>query len=92
MMSLQWDGSENSGSRYMEFSKNRVGQVNKKLYFNLTNGVGFDGDRYARDLYNDEIVASEVAQIGKESDAWDRIFGLATLATEAEIEQDSVEI
>ena len=92
MMSLQWDGSENSGSRYMEFSKNRVGQVNKKLYFTLTNGVGFDEARYARDLYNDEIVASEVEQIGKESDAWDRIFGLATLATEAEITEDSVEI
>ena len=91
MMSLQWDGSENSGARYMEFSKNRVGQVNKKLYFNLTNGVGFDEARYARDLYNDEIVAAEVTQLGKESDAWDRIFGLATLATEAEITEDSVE-
>jgi hypothetical protein len=91
MMSLQWDGSENSGARYMEFSKNRVGQVNKKLYFSLSNGVNFDEARYARDLYNDEIVAAEKEQIGKESDSWDRIFGLGMENSEAET-AESVEI
>ena len=91
MMSLQWDGSENSGQRYMEFSKNRVGQVNKKLYFSLSNGVNFDEARYARDLYNDEIVAAEKEQIGKESDSWDRIFGLGMENSEAET-AESVEI
>jgi len=39
MMTLDWDGNENSGRRYMEFSKNRTGQVGKKLYYELGNGV-----------------------------------------------------
>lgn len=76
MMNLAWDGSENSGQRYMEFTKNRVGQVNKKLYFGLANGVQFDEARYLRDLYNDEIVEAERAQLGTESDAFDRLFGI----------------
>jgi predicted ATP-dependent serine protease len=84
MMSLQWDGSENSGQRYMEFSKNRVGQVNKKLYFSLGNGVVFDEARYVRDLENDAIVAREKVQLGAESDSFDRIFGLSDLVAETE--------
>ena len=84
MMSLQWDGSENSGQRYMEFSKNRVGQVNKKLYFSLGNGVNFDEARYVRDLENDAIVAREKVQLGTESDSFDRIFGLSDLVAETE--------
>lgn len=85
MMSLQWDGSENSGQRYMEFSKNRVGQVNKKLYFSLGNGVAFDEARYIRDLENDAIVAREKVQLGTESDSFDRIFGLVDLVEESEV-------
>ena len=76
MMSLDWDGAENSGRRYMEFSKNRVGQVGKKLYFDLEGGVSFDEARYARDLFNDQIVQEERKALDSEADAFDALFGL----------------
>ena len=71
MMELNWEGSENSGRRYMEFSKNRVGQVGKKLYFDLEGGVSFDEARYARDLFNDQIVQEERKALDSEADAFD---------------------
>lgn len=82
MMRLDWDGNENSGRRYMEFSKNRVGQVNKKLYFDLDGGVNFDEARYARDLFNDVIVEEERKQLSNEADSFDRLFGFGDFATE----------
>jgi hypothetical protein len=77
MMLLDWDGVENSGKRFMEFSKNRVGQVNKKLYFDLEGGVSFDEARYTRALFNDEIVAEEKKQLESESNSFDRLFGFS---------------
>ena len=76
MMELNWEGSENSGRRYMEFSKNRVGQVGKKLYFDFSNGVHFDEARYARDLFNDDIIQKEREALSQEGDAFDALFGL----------------
>jgi predicted ATP-dependent serine protease len=75
MMHLDWDGSENSGRRYMEFSKNRGGDVNKKLFFNFDNGVQFDEARYTRDLFNDEILAEERKALNGESSNFDKLFG-----------------
>ena len=49
MMDLNWKGGENSSERYMEFTKNRLGNVGQKLFFDFTNGVSFEG-RYSRDL------------------------------------------
>ena len=89
MMQLDWDGSENSGRRYMEFSKNRVGQVGKKLYFDLEGGVSYDEARYARDLFNDEIVQEERKALAGEADAFDALFGLGL---EAKEEDGAVEV
>lgn len=91
MMHLDWDGPENSGRRFMEFSKNRVGQVGKKLYFDLEGGVHFDEARYARDLFNDQIVQEERKQLAGEADAFDALFGLGTPDTEMD-ETSSVEV
>jgi predicted ATP-dependent serine protease len=77
MVQMDWDGNENSGRRYMEFSKNRVGTVNKKLYFELTNGVQFDEARWTRDLFNDEVLAEERKALEGESGAFDRLFGFS---------------
>ena len=74
MMHLDWEGGEN-GRRFLEFSKNRVGAVNKKLYFSIGGGVQFDEARYARDLFNDELVANELKQLESEADAFDKLFG-----------------
>lgn len=91
MMQLDWDGQENSGRRYMEFSKNRVGQVGKKLYFDLEGGVSFDEARYARDLFNDQIVQEERKALDTEGTAFDALFGLGDTDTELD-EQSAVEV
>jgi hypothetical protein len=75
MLTLDWDGNENSGRRFMEFSKNRTGQVGKKLYYELSNGVTFDEGRYTRDLFNDEVLAEERKALDTESNAFDKLFG-----------------
>lgn len=91
MMHLDWDGQENSGRRFMEFSKNRVGQVGKKLYFDLEGGVSFDEARFARDLFNDEIVQEERKALSLESNAFDELFGLGTPSEEAPVEGEMQE-
>lgn len=77
MLTLDWDGNENSGRRFMEFSKNRTGQVGKKLYYELSNGVQFDEGRYTRDLFNDEVLAEERKALETEANAFDKIFGFS---------------
>lgn len=88
MMRLDWDGSENSGKRYMEFTKNRVGQVGKKLYFDLSNGVEFDEARYARSLFNDEILEEERKQLDTEGDKFDQLFGFTNDGIPAELKTE----
>jgi len=75
MMQLEWDGNENNGRRFMEFSKNRTGMVNKKLYFNFDNGVQFDEGRFARDLFNDEVLEEERKALDAEGSQFDKLFG-----------------
>ena len=84
MMQLDWEGAENGGRRYMEFSKNRLGQVGKKLYFTLDNGVQFDEARYARDLFNDALVAEEKKRLAEEDGAFNELFGFGKEAEAAE--------
>ena len=75
MMQLEWDGNENNGRRFMEFSKNRTGMVNKKLYFSFDNGVQFDEGRFARDLFNDEVLEEERKALDSEGSQFDKLFG-----------------
>ena len=81
MMHLDWKGGENSSDRYMEFSKNRLGQVGHKLYFSFDVGVSFDQQRYQRDLLNEELIKEEREKLKSEEDAFDKLF--STLPTEA---------
>ena len=55
----------------MEFSKNRLGQVGQKMYFNFDNGVTFDAARYQRDLLNEAMVAEEREKLESEEGAFD---------------------
>ena len=82
MMSIDWKGGENSTERFLEFSKNRLGAVGKKLFFSLAEGVHFDSNRYQRDLLNDQILEEEKERLGTESDMFDKIF--SDLPTEAQ--------
>ena len=82
MMHLDWKGGENSSERYMEFSKNRLGQVGQKMYFSFENGVEFDEMRYKRDLLNEQMILEEREKLKSEEDAFDKLFG--SLPNEAE--------
>jgi hypothetical protein len=66
----------------MEFTKNRLGNVGQKLFFDFTNGVSFDEGRYSRDLLNEALIAEEKLKLGDEDSAFDSLFG--SLPTEAE--------
>lgn len=82
MMDINWKGGENSTERYMEFTKNRLGQVGQKLYFDLATGVKFDAQRYQRDLLNDQMIAEEKEKLASEANAFDQLF--ASLPNESD--------
>ena len=85
MMNIQWEGNENSGNRFMEFTKNRCGQVNQKLYYTLGTGVELDGDRYYKEMEYRKLLNEEVDNSNFE---WDDIFG----KQEAEVKTESQEV
>jgi predicted ATP-dependent serine protease len=84
MLHLDWKGSENSSERFMEFSKNRTGDVGKKMFFSFDNGVQFDEVRYKRDLLNQELIKEEKDKLKNEEDAFDKLFGSFADKIEAE--------
>jgi hypothetical protein len=67
----------------MEFSKNRLGQVGHKLFFDFTDGVSFDTKRYKRDLLNLELIEDERTKLATEEDSFDRLFGAIPNETES---------
>ena len=71
MMDINWEGGENSGQRYMEFTKNRCGMVGQKLYYKLGETVQLDADRFAKELEYKKILEEE-----QETNdfSWDDIF------------------
>ena len=70
-------------------SKNRLGQVGQKMYFNFDNGVTFDQARYQRDLLNEAMLAEERERLEQEDGAFDALFG--TLEVE-ETETNKAEV
>ena len=88
MMHLDWEGGEN-GRRYIEFSKNRVGQVNKRLFFSFENGVQFNEQRFTNDIENDELLEKERNQLESEANSFDRIFGFNKVDEPVETEENS---
>jgi len=86
MMELNWKGGENSTQRYMEFSKNRLGPVGQKMFFNFDGGVTFDEARYSRDLVNDAMLAEERQKLESEDGAFDALFG--QLKTEEQLAEE----
>ena len=84
-MTINWEGSENSGVRYMQFSKNRCGAVGQKLMYTISGqGLHLDGDRFHKDLEYKELLQAEVDQ----SDfTWDEIFSKSTDKSEETVSQ-----
>tara|TARA_B110000977_G_C10747546_1_gene365490 strand:- start:339 stop:605 length:267 start_codon:yes stop_codon:yes gene_type:complete len=71
----------------MEFSKNRLGAVGQKMFFNFEDGVTFDEARYSRDLLNDAMIQEERQKLETEDGAFDTLFG--TLKTNEQLAEEA---
>ena len=80
MMEIKFDGSvvTNASPRYIEFSKNRRGQVNKKLYFNLrtANDITYNEKKWNMDEEATRKMENEIEELVKEAEKFDAILKL----------------
>lgn len=67
---------EKDGSRYITFTKNRRGDVNKRMFFDLsaTGDVKYDETRYDLDEEAREILQQEKEDLIREGNTFDRVF------------------
>lgn len=67
---------EEDGTRYIMFTKNRRGEVNKRMFFDLsaTGDVQYDTARYDLDEAARQILQNEKDEIQKESEGFDSLF------------------
>lgn len=74
MMEIRFD---DDGNRFLQFLKNRRGEVQKKLFFSLkeTGDVHYDDSRYDLDEAAREVVESEKKRLKEEELNWDETFG-----------------
>lgn len=88
MMEIRFDDTINGGT-YIEFSKNRRGPVNKKMYFNLKKGgnIEYDFKRFELDSSTQEVLETELNKIKADDDAFDSLFRSGDL-TMAIVEDD----
>ena len=88
---------EGGQERYLMFTKNRRGDVYKKLYFSLASegDVVYNAERFIQEEENRQRLDKEMEELKKDAEVWDKIFSAtedeeeATVAenTEVSIEQ-----
>lgn len=68
---------QEDGSRYIVFEKNRRGEVNKRMFFDLsaTGDVKYDTARYDLDEAARQILENEKDEIKKEGSQFSEVFG-----------------
>jgi DNA repair protein RadA/Sms len=95
---------EGSQERYLMFTKNRRGDVYKKLYFSLAaeGDVEYNSDRFMQEEDNRKRLDAEMEELKKDASAWDKIFSMTdetaalstqeqeALAVNAEIEAEQI--
>ena len=69
---------EGSQERYLMFTKNRRGDVYKKLYFSLAaeGDVEYNSDRFMQEEDNRKRLDAEMEELKKDASAWDKIFSM----------------
>lgn len=78
MLHIEWEGKENANSRYLYFSKNRLGNVGHRLFFEIGNqGLKWDQERYQREKGIGDLLKRETENIQHQKEEWDRIFSMA---------------
>jgi len=81
MMELRF---EDDGTRYMFFAKNRRGDVNKRMFFDLsaTGDVKYDNARFDLDEAARQVLEGELEEIKNEEDKFDSVFNAHEEKTE----------
>ena len=69
---------EEDGSRYIVFAKNRRGEVNKRMFFDLSasGDVKYDDARYDLDEAARRVLDNEKQELSKQSASFDSLFGI----------------
>lgn len=82
MMEVRFD--ENGETRYITFTKNRRGEVNRRMFFDLsaTGDVKYDTARYDLDEAARQILQNEKEEIKNEGSTFDTIFGTPKVSEE----------
>lgn len=76
MLEIRFSTEGNVASpRYIEFSKNRRGDVQKKLFFNLKiqNDVAYNSEKWKLDKDSEERLSKEAEELLKEATAFDAL-------------------
>jgi len=81
--------NDNNSQRYIEFDKNRRGNVNKKLYFTLSkpDNVDYNENKYEEDLKTEAKLKHEIENLEEEAKAFDELLKL-TNTSETVIENE----
>lgn len=76
MLEIRFDGTSDLAPRYIEFSKNRRGTVNKKLYFTLdkANDVNYLEDKWHMEEENRGRMENELAELAREAEEFDKLL------------------
>lgn len=83
---LELRNDQETGTTFIQFTKNRRGSVGKKMFYSLssTGDVQYDLKRFSNDENARELLATERNLLDNEEQAFDQLFGLpARTAMEA---------
>ena len=69
---------EGAQERYLTFTKNRRGDVYKKMYFSLAaeGDVLYNAERFLQEEANRKRLDEEMEELKKDSEVWDKIFAI----------------
>lgn len=85
MLEMKWDGNK----RFVEFTKNRDGEVGIKLYYEMTaNGVVYDEDRFNADQAARANQREMQEEMNKTNAAFDEFVKNATKAVSSEVDEN----
>jgi DNA repair protein RadA/Sms len=78
---------EGGQERYLMFTKNRRGDVYKKMYFSLHSecDVTYNADRFFQEEENRKRLNDEMEELKREAETWDKLFSPTEEVAENEI-------
>lgn len=94
MLEIRFEGNSDNSPRYIEFSKNRRGTVNKKLYFTLDKpgDVNYLEDKWHMEEENRGRMESELEELAREAEEFDKLLNAEeSAAQETENQEETKE-